>query len=135
MDKQKKKTLITVAVALVIVLALNMVGGLKFELGDTGFTAGTAVWKNKTVEYFDIASIKLEDNVDFGKRIGGYGSAKLSIGNFKNSEFGSYTIYAFTQCRTVVVMKLNDGSILVIGGESREASEELYKTIKGKCGI
>lgn len=124
--------LISLVLALGLILLLNRAGKIEFQFEDTSFTAHTNVWGDKTVSYDEIESTELRDEFDAGKRVSGYGTTRLSIGKFRNEEFGGYEIYAFENSETVVVLHLQDGKVLVLSGEDNAATVELYKRIENR---
>lgn len=120
---------ITIIFVAVIFFGLNTVGKIEFRFEDASLLIHTAAWKDCTVAYEDIDRIELRNDVDTGARVNGYGSGKLSLGSFQNSEFGRYQLYCYTKCSKLAVMYLTDGTVLAVGGEDSSASEELYDMI------
>ncbi|MBQ9997164.1 MAG: hypothetical protein IJP32_12375, partial [Clostridia bacterium] len=85
-------------------------------------------WDDLTVDYAAIDSIEYrEDGVD-GSRVGGYGSPRLALGNFRNDEFGNYTRYTYTQTTPCVVLTSGE-NILVLNGRDDAAALEIYEKL------
>ncbi len=83
------------------------------------------------LKYEDIESVEFRNEFDIGRRFSGYGSFNLSMGNFRNDEFGSYTVYVYNSCESVVVIRAN-GKILVINGEDEASTMDIYETLTAK---
>lgn len=115
-----------VIVALVIVLCFT--GKITVNYGETDFTLKASYWQDMTVRYEDIDSLELRESCEPGVRTWGFGSPKLSMGTFQNGEFGTYTRYAYTGCRSCVVLTAR-GKTLVISGPDDRATEEIYQSL------
>ena len=88
---------------------------MQFE--ENSFTIDASYWENAKVNYADIDNIEYREQDDPGRRVLGFGSSKLLLGEFENDEFGSYTRYSYTKCDSCVVLSVGD-RILVINGEN-----------------
>ena len=127
----KKGAIVGIVLALIICVfaaVVTLTGKITAELSDTSFKVKATYYSSLTVEYSDITDIQLRDGFDFGRRIHGFGSARLLIGSFKNGEFGTYTLYAFARADSAVVVKTRE-KVLVIALESKEATENFYKDL------
>ena len=58
----------------------------------------------------------------------GFNSAKLLLEDFKNSEFGMYERYSYTQLKTCIVMTV-DWRIVAIGAETEQETVAIYGRI------
>ena len=126
--REKKYMVIT----LVIMLSAFAFAGVllfnadfKVQYDDASFTIDATFWSDLTVDYADIDSIEYCVRDISGRRTNGYGSFNLGMGQFENSEFGAYTRYAYTSCNSYVVLSVDD-KILVINGEDKEATKDIY---------
>lgn len=124
-------TAITLPLVLVFVAALMFTGSIQYEFSESSLKISATYGDFSNVGYEFIDSVEYREDFDFGSRNYGFGSAKLSLGNFRNAEFGSYTLYAYTQCDSAVVIKSGE-HILVINDKSEEATIALYNTLKDK---
>ncbi len=113
---------------------VNICGSIKYIFEDTSFTIHSSFWKDRTVSYSDIEAVELRHKLKKGIRINGFGSAKLSLGLFRNKEFGNYQRYSYTKNDTQVVLRLKNNKILVIGGEDKATSEHIYDVIRMRKG-
>lgn len=127
-----KITAIFVPLILVGVCILMFTGSIQYEFTEDSLKIDATYWQYSTVGYEFVDSVEFRENFDFGSRNYGYGSAKLSLGNFKNDEFGNYTLYAYTKCDSAVVIKSGE-HILVITGENIAETKALYDSLKNKA--
>ena len=107
-------------------------GDVDINYGDDSFTVEATYWSDLTVKYADIDSIELCENADFGARVGGFGSARLLLGNFKSDSLGKITLYAYTSSEDAVVISV-DGSKLVIGDTESQTAAEIYAKLSPLC--
>ena len=138
--KTHRSTPIKVATSLVLgflfIFLLHTVGEIEYRFEDASFTVHTSVWSDKTVAYEEIERIERRESFDAGQRTNGFGSSKLSAGRFRNREFGAYQLYAYSASEIVVVLHLQDGSILVLTGGDNAATEELYSRLENRaCSV
>ena len=116
-----------VVITAIVLLFLGVGGGIEYQFGDSSFSIHTSLWKDQTVTYTDIIDFELRDYVDVGKRTNGYGSSKLNLGTFQNSEFNTYQLYSYVERREFIVLQLKDNTILVINGEDRNATQDIFE--------
>lgn len=119
---------IFIAVILIFVAVLMFTGNIEYALNDDHIAVKASYWADTTVPYADITAIEYrEDGVD-GVRTSGFGSAQLSMGQFRNDEFGYYTRYTYTRCDEAIVLTLGD-DIMVISGKDAAATRALYDSL------
>ena len=109
-------------------IALCFTGSLQYEFGDRSFTVKASYWADPVVEYETIDSIEYREDLDRGVRVGGFGSPKLSMGNFRNDEFGNYVCYTYTGCKDSIVIT-SEGKHLVLSGKDETQTRQIYETI------
>lgn len=126
-------TLIFVAVLVLAVVLLLSVGEISAECGDTALTVSATFWEDLTVEYADIDAIAYRPQDDPGSRLWGFGSLRLLLGTFENTEFGTYTRYSYTNPESCIVLSV-DGKTLVIADRDAEATHTLYERLLEKIG-
>lgn len=124
-------TAITVPLILLGVLVLMVTGNIEVTFGETDFQIVASYMDDLTVSYEEVESIEYRESFDVGVREMGYGSPRLSMGTFKNEEFGRYTIYAYTQGEGAVVLKKGD-DVLVIVGKSAAETKVIYEALATK---
>lgn len=124
-------TSITVPLVLVLVAVLMFTGDFAVTFGETEFQIEASYMDDLTVSYDDVDSVEYREDFNIGAREMGYGSVKLSMGTFRNDEFGRYTLYAYTQGQGAVVLK-KEGKVLVIVAETQEETKAIYDTLVTK---
>lgn len=131
--KRKRLIIVTVIFAVVIFLIVitAITGDIEVRCGDSSFKIKATFWPDKEVEYSKIDSIACRDNFDKGTRTSGFGSPRLSMGLFRNNEFGYYTLYSYTDAEEYIVMEI-DEKVLVIGLKNADETQEVYQSIQAK---
>lgn len=124
-------TAVTVPLILIGVAVLMFTGNIAVTYGETSFQVVAAYSDDLTVQYEDVDSVEYRESFDVGVREMGFGSPRLSMGTFKNEEFGRYTIYAYTRGEGAVILK-QGGRALVIIGKTAEETKEIYNTLATK---
>ena len=117
-------------VILLLVAVLMFTGDITVHFGEESFFIEASYWNDLMVEYEVIESAEYRESDSWGIRTFGLGSARLLAGSFSNDEFGSYTRYSYTGCKSCVVMQA-DGKTLVLNGPDIESTKALYETIQG----
>lgn len=126
-----KISAIFVPLILIGVCLLMFTGNIQYEFSDDCLKIDATYGKFSTVAYEFVDTVEYREDFDFGVRNWGYGSASLSLGNFKNNEFGHYTLYAYTACDSAVIIKSGE-HVLVITGKDDAQTQELYNTLLEK---
>ncbi len=116
----------------VLSIILLFIGDIDIKCGEKSLTVDAGYcWKSITVAYDDIESIEYRTEDDAGMRTNGYGTPKLSLGNFENEEFGAYIRYSYTDKNDCIVMKVK-GKVIVIGAETAEETKKIYDNLTEK---
>lgn len=126
--------IVTLTVLPIIIIGISIImftGSISITYSDSGFTVDSEYYDALTINYSDIEEIEVKENVKIGVKEFAFNSAKLSLGRFKNEEFGSHTRYTYNACKTVVVMKI-DGKTLVINSKDDDTTREIYLKIKSE---
>ncbi|MBQ8359565.1 MAG: SdpI family protein [Oscillospiraceae bacterium] len=124
-------TAITVPLILIGTTVLMVTGNIELYYTETDFQIVASYADDLTVRYEEVESVEYRESFDAGVREMGFGSPRLSMGTFKNEEFGRYTIYAYTQGEGAVVLKKGD-DVLVIVGKTAQETKEIYDTLAAK---
>ncbi len=120
------KIALVITVVLLLLLFIPMFcGDIEIVYGEDKFTLEAFMWSDMVVDYDEIDSIELRDDIEVGLRTNGLGSPRLLAGNFENDEFGAYTRYSYTKCESCVLLE-SDGRYLAISGETDEDTKEIY---------
>lgn len=130
--KRKKWSILSLVFCGVLFLGIEFVtltGNIKTQVDGEKLFIDGVWWKDYTVSLKDIENVRLEENLDKGRRTRGYGDSRLLQGNFKNEEFGAYILYAYTKCDTCVVMETKQG-VVAVSQKTEEETEKLYEEIQ-----
>ncbi len=122
---------IIVPVILIGAAILMFTGKIAVSCEDTFFQIHADYWADLKVDYSEIDSISYRENFDTGTRTNGFGSPKLSMGTFRNSEFGSYTLYAYTGAEEYIALTSGDKTLVIAMADPAE-TQEIYHTILEK---
>jgi hypothetical protein len=85
-------------------------------------------WFDKSINYEVIQQVNYTEDFSVGNRTNGFDNFKLQEGQFKNSQFGKYILYAYTKCKSYIVIK-TDSEMVVINAKSNEDTKKLYEEI------
>lgn len=129
--KIMKYTWIFIIVLFCAIGVLLVTGDVKVSLNNDQIQINGSYWPDESIRYEDIKSVTYTDNLVVGDRTNGLGSFKLSEGHFKNQQFGKYILYAYTQCKSYVVIDTNNG-IYVMNAKTSGDTEKLYQQILGQ---
>ena len=137
MGKTDKKIALFSSVYVVVILAFVLVlmftGSIDVRLEEDAMHIEASWYDDLTVNYGVIESVEYrEGNVD-GVRVGGFGSARLLMGFFRNEEFGTYTRYTYTSPEACVVV-YTDSRVLVLSGDDAQETQSIYNALMAKIG-
>lgn len=119
------------AVVLIGAAVLMSTGDIGVRMDAESFTVEASYFADLTVRYGEIDSIELRDRDDPGTRVGGFGTPRLSMGSFRNDEFGRYTRYTYTGADACIVLR-GSGGVLVLGAKTDAHTQLLYEALRGK---
>lgn len=125
--KENMSSIFTVVI-LILVAFIMLTGSIKVTMNEQTIRFKGSYWFGKEVQMSEIEEISIEENIDLGKRVLGVGSPKLLVGNFKNNQWGSYSLYGYKQCTTYIVIETKN-EIIVVNDETDELTQELYQKI------
>ena len=128
-----KITAVTVPVILLGAALLLFTGSMKVTCGENALMIEASYWPDLRVEYSKIDTVEYRGDFDPGVRTNGFGSPKLSMGAFRNGEFGNYTLYAYTNAKEYIVLT-SGGKTLVIGMDDEARTQAIYETLLEKTG-
>lgn len=129
--KSSKAAIIIAIIIFIFIFIILFTGEIKYSFSDSQLEIKATYWTDAAVSYDKIDSVEYRENFDFGLKTNGYSSPKLLMGQFKNDEFSYYTIYAYTKCKSAVVLS-NGKTHLVINCDTAEKTKELYETLLSK---
>lgn len=131
--KQKIFSAIFTAIIVVVVGFLMFSGSVKLTFSDDSFTLKASMTRSREIRYDAVTDIELREAIEIGSRSFGVGSMRLQAGSFSNTEFGGYSLYAYTGAECYAVVHTNDG-IAVFALENTAATEEAFNKIAENVG-
>ena len=118
---------------LVVVGAILFTGNITLHYGEERVEIEMTYYNGASIAYSEIEAIEYRDDFAKGTRAMGYGSPRLSMGAFRNEEFGNYTLYAYTKCDAAVVLTV-DGKKVVVNGKNAEETKAIYDALSERMG-
>lgn len=128
-----KYSLIFTVICFIFAGFLLFTGDLEMQYDDDSFTIVASYYPDMTVSYDSIESMELRQEKIDGSRTNGWGSMRLLMGAFHNSEFGPYTRYTYTNCSSAIILDL-DGRTLVLSGKNEAGTEDIYQELLKRTG-
>ncbi len=119
---------IVIPVMLIGIAVAMFTGDITVRCEDSSLQIDATYWTDIEVAYDELDSVEYRDELDVGMRTNGYNSARLLLGIFRNDEFGSYTIYAYTDAAEYVVLTSGEKT-LVIGMRDAQDTHAIYTAI------
>lgn len=131
--KTGPKSIISTIVILAVVGIVFFTGGVKVGTSDTDISISSSLSK-ATISYGDITGLELRTQLEKGSRTFGVGTAGISSGSFKNTEFGPYKLYIYNAVSAFVVIHCSD-EVTVFNMETIEHTQAMYSSLKAKTGL
>lgn len=122
---------VVVPLILIGVAFLMFTGDVTVSYGENAVTVDATFWAESQIDYDSINVIEYVESGFEGYRINGFGSAKLSLGQFQNEEFGNYISYIYNSCDACVVI-YGEGKILILNGPDKSSTKAIYDTLQEK---
>ena len=116
------------AVVVILLVIVMFTGKIETVIDDDALTVKATYWGDLTVKFEDIDSAEYRAEGVDGKRISGFGSARLLLGAFENEEFGVYTRYTYTKKMPCIVLKVKERTV-VISADDEQTVEDIYSRI------
>lgn len=129
--RAKTTALILLLIVLLVVLVAVILfsGQITCSLEDDALTVQASFWKDITVPYGEITAVEYRDTAVDGERVWGFGSLKLEMGQFRNTEFGDYTRYTYLGCDSAVVVHLGQ-EVLVLSAADKTQTARLAQQLE-----
>lgn len=121
--------IVVAVLAMIFALVITFTGNISAEAKSDHISIKADFYVDVDIAYDHIESIELRDDVSFGQRISGIGTPRLLIGRFRNSEFGSYTLYAYTRAEKAIVITSKSGDVLVVALKNADQTESFYNSL------
>ena len=81
------------------------------------------------VPFAEIDSVEYHESFAVGTRTYGVASSRLLLGSFQSEELGAYTLYAYSPCKSAIVIRDGD-HVLAVGCKTAEETKALYEQLK-----
>ncbi|KQM12184.1 hypothetical protein AOA80_03255 [Methanomassiliicoccales archaeon RumEn M1] len=136
-DKKKNRQMlygllalmIIIGVALAIIFLFVVPGGdVTAELLDEGLKVD-APMVSELIPYEDIESIELREDLETGRRVAGFAGDNIRSGNYRNEEFGRYTLASYNAVPMYIVV-YHSGEVLAFNLETVESTQEVYDQLR-----
>ena len=82
------------------------------------------------VSFDEIDSLEFREDFDVGMRASGFSTPVLSMGSFKNKEFGYYTLYAYTNAEGFVIIRSGEKMLVIADKNPLELYEKIVNFFK-----
>lgn len=126
--KHKKLTAASIAVIFIIIIVIMFTGKMELDFTDTDLNVKITYWENFHLNYSEIDSAELREDLKIGYRTYGFSSATLSAGNYQNDELGHYILYKEKGAENYLILRTQKG-IVVIADADKDTIESLYEKI------
>lgn len=132
------KTAVIAALAIVVAALAGaaiflFTGDITVTLGEDTLRVESNYYGGVEVPYSEFDSVTFREDLDIGRREDGFGSPRLSMGVYENSEFGYYNLYAYTKAEGYIVLTSGQKT-LVIGYPNAADARLLYEALLAKIG-
>ncbi len=121
-------TVVLVTVILILSALLMYTGDITMVPSEDSLTVKASFMQDLTLAYDAIDAAEYREGGVDGRRIYGFGSARLLMGSFKNEEFGLYTRYTYAGKLPAIVLTVGEERV-VLGAETAEETRALYERI------
>lgn len=111
--KMGKGSLAILAAIGLLVLVLMFTGTVNARAEDTHLAVNPSFYPSVRIDYADITQVELLSTYDGGVRTFGLSSAKLALGNYTSSQFGSYQRYTCNSCKSAIEIHAGEKIYLV----------------------
>jgi len=130
---KKEKIIVRISTVIVVLILIGVAfvmfsGDITVSYGKTAVLIDSTFWTDSEIQYDDIKEIAYNESGFEGYRIYGFGSAKLSLGQFQNEELGNYISYIYNSCDACVVIYGED-KILILNGPDAESTKAIYEAL------
>ena len=132
--KIAKGSAVFLAAILLFCLCIMFTGDLVYHLEEESFTIEADFYTDMTIRYDEIEAIEYREGSIPGTRVGGFGSARLLMGFFRNEEFGTYTRYTYTHPGANILLTV-EGKPLVLSAIDAAQTQELYQALCRAAGL
>lgn len=123
------------SIILVVILILGLVlfaGEIDYTMMENSLSIRTGRWMSTSIYLGQDVTVEYHAEGIEGTRVWGFGSPRLSLGEFSNEEI-SYTRYTYNGCTPCILIR-TEFCIYVINDRTPEATRALYEEILAVIG-
>ena len=134
--KNKKyfwSSILIVGAILVFCVVICFTGNINVSVGEDALELDASFGEKISIGYSLIDNVEYREVKNVGIRVMGFGSPTLSVGTFKNDEFGSYTCYTYMKTDNCIVLTV-EGKTVVFNAIDEETTKALYDELLLKLG-
>lgn len=117
----------------IVILFILTTGNVDVELGEDQLNIVCSYWPDQSIDYNRIEDVSYSEDWNPGSRIGGFGSFRLNLGRFENSQEGRYHLYAYTGCSSFIIIETDQG-VVAVNNKDEASTRALYEEIRKKLG-
>ena len=117
----------------VFVCVMMFTGSIRYDFQEDYLFVDTNLYSDYIVHYDTIDAVQFREGNVPGLRVGGFGSLRLLMGWYENEEFGTYIRYTYYKPEACVLLIKGDHTI-VLSGENREETQQLYQQLCRRTG-
>lgn len=122
----------SIGVIIALIVAVIFISGtIEYRFDEESLTIKANYWEDATVAYDEIDTVEYRENDLIGKRVIGFSSFFMMMGEYDNSEFGAYTRYSYSNCKSCVIIHADD-QVLIINKKEEDATKKLYEALLAK---
>ncbi len=122
-------SVIFMSIISIFVSLMLFTGDINVMYNEDNINLRASNWGDYTIVKDEINSISYSESEERGTRTNGVGSLVHLAGNFNSDKFGDYTLYAYTNCQSSVIIETDERTV-VIGLKTAEETEKLYQELK-----
>lgn len=125
-------------IALIVVVQVRAAAGvssgtISYGIDDKAVAVTGSTGTTAAVYLKDILSVEYVEGLEIGEALEAVQERDISCGQFQNDVYGVYSLYAYDQNPTYVVVKHADG-VLVFNDKDSEATTKIYEELKAAAG-
>jgi hypothetical protein len=122
------------AIVIVAVFVFSGYGSVDASMDDERLFV-KAPMVDERIYYDNIVSVSLQEDLDLGQRVGGFGGTNVQSGKFNNGAFGDYTLAAYNDVKTYIVVERSAGKMLVFNQDDVIKTVEFCSELSEKVSL
>ena len=138
-NSEDSRTRVDRRIMTMIIVAIFAFGTIQALSGQSGaVTAATDDYKlgvmgtygeTLFISFEDIEDVQLLESLDLGTCVDGDITKNTMSGTFSNDTFGEYTLHVYSKCEQYIVIKYDEGKILVFNQGNKRLTDRIYEDL------